>query len=97
MSKYPLVLHITGKVLEITEKIKINPDEVKKFKVRYNSKETGIFNAEINIQPRCGILKSIQSQITVIEPKITFSKEEIDFGVLVVQGIVGKSNFTLTN
>jgi hypothetical protein len=38
VSKYPMVLHITGKVLEITEKIKINPDETKKFKVRFNSK-----------------------------------------------------------
>lgn len=96
-SKYPIVLHITGKVLEINEKVKISPDEVKKFKVRYTSKDVGTFNAEINIQPRCGILKSIQTQITVIEPKITFSKEELDFGVLVVQGIVGKASFTLTN
>jgi len=39
------VLHISGKVLEINEKIKISPDEVKKFKVKFNSKDIGIFNA----------------------------------------------------
>ena len=37
-SKYPIVMHISGKVLEINEKVKINPDETKKFKVRYVSK-----------------------------------------------------------
>ena len=37
-SKYPIVMHISGKVLEINERVKINPDETKKFKVRYVSK-----------------------------------------------------------
>jgi glycine cleavage system H lipoate-binding protein len=37
-SKQPIVLHISGKVLEINEKVRISPDETKKFKVRYSSK-----------------------------------------------------------
>jgi hypothetical protein len=47
---------------------------VKKFKVKFNSKEVGEFNAEINIQPRCGLPKVVQTPIKVIEPKIIFSK-----------------------
>jgi hypothetical protein len=33
----------------------------------------------------------------VIEPVIVFSQEELNLGVLVVHGISGTSNFTLTN
>ena len=61
------------------------------------SKEIGTFDAEIAIQPRCGIRKVINTTINVINPKLTFSKEEIDMGILVVQGIAGSANFTLTN
>ena len=49
------------------------------------------------IQPRCGMRKVIQTTIKVITPKLIFSKEEIDLGVLVVQGIAGSSNFNITN
>ena len=57
----------------------------------------GTFDAEIVISPRCGIKKVITTTIQVIAPKLVFSKEEIDMGVLVVQGIAGQSQFTLTN
>lgn len=73
------------------------PDEVKKFKIKYTSKTVGQLNAEIFIQPRCGVAKTIQTPINVIQPKILVSKEELNMGVLVVNAIVGQSNFTLTN
>lgn len=37
VSKYSMVLHISGKVVEINEKVRMNPDETKKFRVRYAS------------------------------------------------------------
>lgn len=75
ISKHPIVLHISGKVLEISEKVKINPEEVRKFKVKYSSQDVGSFEAEIVIQPRCGISRTINTTIKVIAPKLLFSKE----------------------
>ena len=96
-SKYPTVFHINGKILDINEKIKINPDETKKFKVKFSSKQTGTYDAEVVIQPRCGIPKSLVTTLNVIEPRIIFSREEIDMGLLVVQGIAGVQKLMIKN
>ena len=44
-SKFSNVFHISGKVVEIEEKIKINPDETRKFRVKYSTTKIGTFDA----------------------------------------------------
>lgn len=66
--KYPIVFHIVGKVVDINEKLIISADDSRKFKVKYKSEEVGTFDAEVCIQPRCGVPKTLHTGIQVIEP-----------------------------
>lgn len=81
----------------INEKLKLNPDEVKKLKVKFIGSEVGKFNCSITINPRGGQKKVLQNVISVIQPSLLFSHEALDMGVLVVHGISGAANFTLVN
>jgi len=53
-SKFPIVLHVEGKGIQISEKIKLSPDEVRKLKVKFVASEVGKFNCSIIITPRGG-------------------------------------------
>ena len=48
------MFHVEGKGIQISEKLKLSPDEVKKLKVKFVAKEVGKFNSSITITPRGG-------------------------------------------
>lgn len=37
-SKFPIIFHVQGKDIEINEKLKLSPDEVKKLRVKFVAK-----------------------------------------------------------
>ena len=96
-SKFPIVFHVEGKGVQVSEKLKLSPEEVKKLKVKFVAKEVGNFNSSVVITPRGGQRKTLENTIKVIEPMIAFNRETLDMGVLVVHGIAGVADFTLVN
>lgn len=76
-SKHPLVLHVQGTGIEISEKIKLSPDENKKLRVKFVGKEVGAFPCSIEITPRGGQKRILENVMTVIEPMVAFSKETL--------------------
>ena len=73
-SKFPIVFHVEGKGVAINDKIKLNPEEVKKLRVKFVAKEVGNFNCSVTITPRGGQKKILENTINVIEPMIAFNR-----------------------
>lgn len=96
-SKIATVFHIVGKGVMVNEKIKLNPDESKKLRIKFVGKAVGKYEVSVVVTPRGGQMKVLETTINVIQPKIVFSQEEIGLGILVVQGISGLKEFTLCN
>ena len=65
-SRLPIVFHIEGKGIQINEKLKLNPEENKKLRLKFVAKEVGNFNCSVMITPRGGQKKVLENVINVI-------------------------------